>query len=94
MPVPTRKANYSKILKIQREQLDLREAELRYIAANVEDILNQLNRKVVEENASIDFDKDPLQQVFRGGNIDWAVNKIVGKGLKAEDAPAYRDISV
>lgn len=91
MPVPT---SYSKILKIQREQLDRHEAELRYIAANVEDILNQLNRKVVEENATIDFDKDPLNQVFRGAHIEWAINKIVGKGLKAEDAPAYRNIAV
>tara|TARA_R100000988_G_C3858799_1_gene98307 strand:- start:237 stop:512 length:276 start_codon:yes stop_codon:yes gene_type:complete len=87
-------STYSKILKIQREQLDRHEAELRYIAANVEDILNQLNRKVVEENAAIDFDKDPLDQVFRGSHIEWAVSKIVGKGLKAEDAPAYRDIAV
>ena len=89
-----RKANYSEILKIQREQLDRNEAELRYIAANVETILDQLNRRVIAENATIDFDKDPLNQVSRGCNISQAVNKIVGSGLKAEDSPAYRNISV
>ena len=94
MPVTTTTSTYSEILKIQREKLDRTEAELRYIAANVEDILNRINRRVVEENASIDFDKDPLNQVFRGAYIDWAVDKIIGSGLKAEDAPAYRDIAV
>ena len=84
MPVSTTTSTYSEILKIQREQLDRQEAELRYIASNVEDILNRLNRKVVEENARISFNKDPLDQVFRGCDITHAVNTIVRKGLHPE----------
>ena len=72
---------YSKILKIQRDQLADKEAELRYIAANVETLLDQLNRKVILRNAELRFDKDPCDEVFRGTDIDYAVDALVREGI-------------
>tara|TARA_R110002020_G_C15776700_1_gene728742 strand:+ start:41 stop:283 length:243 start_codon:yes stop_codon:yes gene_type:complete len=74
-------ATYSTILKIQRDQLNQKEEELRFIAANVESLIDSLNRRVVEENATIDFDRSPLGQVFRGDHLDWAVSAQVRQGV-------------
>lgn len=73
----TNNATYTEILAIQREQLEEKITELETIAAHLPVILNALNKKVVEENSKIDFDKPAINQVFRGHNIDNAVNKIV-----------------
>ena len=74
-------STYSDILKIQRDQLANKEAELRYIAANVEEIIDALNRKVIRKNAEINFDRSPLEQVFRGDHLDWAVSAQVKLGV-------------
>ena len=85
-------STYSDILSVQREQLARNEAELRYIANNVSSILDQLERKVIDENARISFNKSPLDQVFRGSDITSAVNTIVASGLIAEGHPTYQNI--
>ena len=76
-----RKVTYSEILKIQRDQLNQKEEELRYSAANVESLIDSLNRKVILHNTEINFDKDPLGQVFRGADLDYAVNSLVREGI-------------
>ena len=76
------KYTYPGIMSIQREQMARTEAELRYISANVESILDQLERKVVEENSRISFNKSPASQVFRGNDITREVNAIVASGLR------------
>ena len=73
----TSTSTYTEILAIQREQLADKITELETIAAHLPVILNALNKKVVEENAQIDFDKPAINQVFRGQDIGWAVDKIV-----------------
>ena len=73
----TSTSTYTEILAIQREQLAEKITELETIATHLPVILNALNKKVVEENAQIDFDKPAINQVFRGQDIGWAVDKIV-----------------
>ena len=75
------KYTYPGIMSIQREQMARTEAELRYISVNVESILDQLERKVLEENSRISFNKSPEDQVFRGSDITREVNAIVASGL-------------
>jgi hypothetical protein len=79
-----RKVTYSEILKIQRDQLNQKEEELRYIAANVESLIDSLNRKVILHNTEINFDKDPLGQVFRGSDLNFSVDSLVRMGLHPE----------
>ena len=76
-------ATYTDILAIQREQLDTKIVELRFIAANLPLILRELNQRVVVENSKIDFHRTALSQVFRGHNIDTAVDNIVSEGIAA-----------
>jgi hypothetical protein len=73
----TNNATYTDILAIQREQLAEKITELETIAAHLPVILNALNKRVVEENSKINFDKPAIDQVFRGQDIGWAVDKIV-----------------
>ena len=73
----TNNATYIDMLAIQREQLEEKIAELRSIARNLPFILHALNQRVIEENSKIDFDKPAINQVFRGHDIDSAVDKIV-----------------
>ena len=77
-------STYTDILAIQREQLEEKITELRFIAANLPFILRELNQRVVVENSKIDFDKPAIDQVFRGHNIDTAVDNIVSEGLHAD----------
>ena len=70
-------ATYTDILAIQREQLDDKIVELTFIADNLPLILRELNKRVVVENSTIDFDKPAIDQVFRGQDIGWAVDKII-----------------
>ena len=76
------KPTYNKLLRIQREQLTRQEEQLRFIAANVEHIIDALNKRVIDENADIDFNRDALNEVFRGCDFPHAVNTIVEDGIK------------
>lgn len=77
----TNNATYTDILAIQREQLEEKITELQFIADNLPLILRELNKRVVVENSKIDFDRTALSQVFRGQDLNNAVNKIVSEGL-------------
>mgnify|MGYP003650578408 FL=1 len=77
MTTPT----YTDILAVQREQLDDKITELRFIADNLPLILRELNQRVIVENSKIDFHRTALSQVFRGQDLNNAVNKIVSAGL-------------
>ena len=80
----TNNATYTDILAIQREQLEKKITELRFIADNLPLILRELNKRVVVENSKIDFDRPATDQVFRGQDIDLAVDNIVSEGLHAD----------
>ena len=80
----TNNATYTDILAIQREQLEKKITELRFIADNLPLILRELNKRVVVENSKIDFDRPATDQVFRGQDIGWAVDNIVSEGLHAD----------
>jgi len=79
----TNTATYTDILAIQREQLEEKITELRFIADNLPLILRELNQRVIVENSKIDFHKPAINQVFRGHNIDTAVDNIVSEGIAA-----------
>ena len=73
---------YNKLLKVQRAQIADKEKQLRFIAANVERVIEALNKRVINENAGIDFNRAALNEVFRGSDLDYAVNTIVEDGIK------------
>ena len=76
------KLTYNKLLKVQRDQLADKEKQLRFIAANVERVIEELNKRVIDKNARIDFNRDAINEVFRGSDLDYAVNTIVEDGIK------------
>lgn len=76
------KLTYNKLLKVQRDQLADKEKQLRFIAANVERVIEELNKRVIDKNAGIDFNRDAINEVFRGSDLDYAVNTIVEDGIK------------
>jgi len=73
---------FNDILKVQREQLDDTEKKLRYIAANAELLILRLHKKVHQQNADMDYNKSPLDEVFRGYQLDGAINGFIEEGLK------------
>jgi len=77
------KSTFPSILKIQREQIDEKERQMRYLANNVEALIEMMNKKVIRENANIDFAKDPLNEVFRGESIEHYVRQLVRHGAQA-----------
>ena len=76
------KLTYNKLLRVQRDQLADKEKQLRFIAANVERVIEELNKRVINENADIDFNRDAINEVFRGSDLDYAVNTIVEGGIR------------
>jgi hypothetical protein len=76
------KLTYNKLHKVQRDQLAAKEKQLRFIAANVERIIEALNQRVINENAGIDFNRDAINEVFRGCDFHYAVHTIVEDGIK------------
>jgi len=78
----TESYNYNQLLKVQREQLNRKEEELRFIAANVEGVIEAMNKRIIDENANMGFNRNAIHEVFRGCNIDHAVNTIVEEGIK------------
>ena len=73
---------FNDILKVQREQLDDTEQKLRYIAANAEQLILRLHKLVHQENADIDYNNSPLDEVFRGYQLNGALNGFIQEGLK------------
>ena len=76
-------STFPQILKIQREQINDKERQMRYLANNVEALIEMMNQKVIRENAKIDFAKDPLHEVFRGESIESYVRQLVRHGAQA-----------